>query len=449
MAPATERMLRENTFWGGGMMTSRQRPTTVVVFSMLVAIATTGCNSISRRETVSPYCFTNGLHGGPRSDLEPINLVRLRQDPPAVYMLGPGDTLGIYIEGVLGSRDEPPPVHFPERFQREMPPAIGYPIPIREDGSLPLPLVPPIMADGLTISQLETAIRRSYTEDNKILVPGRDRIIVTLMRPRNYKVLVIREDIEPKEMKSRKESTGEFALGSDRLGSATLVELRAYENDVLHALGESGGLPGVMAKNELTILRGSFDEAQDMAPLLDDIDSYVRVTDGSSKGPENVIRIPLRGRPGEPVQKLRQEDIILGNGDIVYIQSRDAEVFYTGGLLEGGQFPIPRDYDLDVLGAMAMAGGSIAAAAGGVGKNGIGAGVGSIFPPTRLLVLRIVDGRQNVIEVDLKQAMRDPAQRILIEPNDFIVLEYRPTEIVMNTILSVFQINMSLNSLWD
>jgi len=420
-----------------------------VLFCVLLTVATSGCTSISRRETVSPHCFTNGLYGGPRSEQEPINLVRLRQDPPAVYMLGPGDTLGIYVEGVLGSRDEPPPVHFPERFQRELPPAIGYPIPIREDGTMPLPLVPPIMANGLTITQLETAIRKSYTEDQKILVPGRDRIIVTLMRPRNYKVLVIREDVQPKNVESRKESPGEFALGSERLGSATLVELRAYENDVLHALGESGGLPGVMAKNELVILRGSFDEAQDLAPLLDDIDNYIQVSDDASKDPKNVIRIPLRGRPGEPVQKLRQEDIILGNGDIVYIQSRDAEVFYTGGLLEGGQFPIPRDYDLDVLGAMAMAGGSIAAAAGGVGKNGIGAGVGSIFPPTRLLVLRVVDGRQNVIEVDLKQAMRDPGQRILIEPNDFVVLEYRPTEVVMNTILSVFQVNMSLNSLWD
>ena len=431
------------------MMTRRQRPTTVAVFCTLVAIATTGCTSISRRETVSPYCFANGIQGGPRSELEPINLVRLRQDPPVVYMLGPGDTLGIYIEGVLGSRDEPPPVHFPERFQREMPPAIGYPIPIREDGSLPLPLVPAIMAEGLTLAQLETVIRKAYTEESKILVPGRDRIIVTLMRPRNYKVLVVREDIQPKDVESREESTGEFALGSDRLGSATLVELRAYENDVLHALGESGGLPGVMAKNELVILRGTFDEAQDLAPLLDDIDSYVQATDSSSKTPENVILIPLRATPGQPVQKLRQEDIILGNGDIVYIQSRDAEVFYTGGLLKGGQFPIPRDYDLDVLGAMAMSGGSIAAAAGGSGIDGIGTGVGSIFPPTRVLVLRMVNGRQNAIEVDLKEAMRDPNQRILIEPNDLIVLEYRPSEVLMNTILSTFRVNMSLDSLWN
>ena len=430
-------------------MTSSQRPTTVVLFCLLLTFATTGCMSISRRETTSPHCFPSGLYGGPRSDMEPINLVRLRQDPPPVYMLGPGDTLGIYVEGVLGSRDEAPPVHFPERFQRDMPPAIGFPIPIREDGTLPLPLVPPIMADGLTITQLESVIRKAYTEDQKILVPGRDRIIVTLMRPRNYKVLVVREDVQSRDVQVRKESEGEFALGSDRLGAATLVELRAYENDVLHALSQSGGLPGVMAKNELIILRGTFDEAQDLTPILDDIDSYVQVSDGAANGPSNVTRIPLRVGPGEPVQKLRQEDIILGNGDIVYIQSRDAEVFYTGGLLKGGQFPIPRDYDLDVLGGMAMAGGSIAAAAGGSGTDGIGSGVGSIFPPTRVLVLRVENGRQNVIEINLKKAMKDPGQRILVEPNDMIILEYYPAEIVMNTILSTFRVSMSLDSLWN
>jgi protein involved in polysaccharide export with SLBB domain len=376
--------------------------------------------------------------------MEPINLVRLRQDPPDIYMLAPGDTLGIYIEGVLGSRDEPPPVHFPEKNQRDIPPAIGYPIPIREDGTLPLPMVQAIMADGLTIAQLEAAIRRAYTVDREILKPGSDRIIVTLMKPRTYKVLVIREDVRG-EFSQRALSSGETVIGSDQSGAASLVELRAYENDVLHALSESGGLPGVNAKNELIVLRGTFDEAQDLAPLLDDIDSYVHVSDDRSKDPENVVRIPLRGSPGSPVQDLRQEDIILGNGDIVYIRSRDAEVFYTGGLLKGGQHPIPRDYDLDVLGAMAMASGSIAAAAGGANIDGFGSGVGSIFPPTRLLVMRVTDGRQQTIEIDLRRALADPGQRILIEPNDFIVLEYRAGEVVMNTFLSTFRVTLPLN----
>ena len=430
------------------MIRKGRNRTTIVAFCTLLAATAGGCSSISPRQTVSPYCFDRGIDGGPRSEQEPINLVRLRQDPPPVYMLGPGDTLGVYIEGVLGSRDEPPPVHFPEEKQRDIPPAIGYPIPIREDGVLPLPLVPPVMADGLTLAQLETAIRKAYTEDQKILVPGRDRIIVTLMKPRTYKVLVIREDIRG-AISQRTLSQGELVIGSEQAGAANLVELRAYENDVLHALSESGGLPGVNAKNELIVLRGSFDQAQDLAPILDDLDSYVEVSDQPSKETKNVVRIPLRGSPGSPVQQLRQEDIILNNGDIVYIRSRDAEVFYTGGLLKGGQHPIPRDYDLDVLGAMAMAGGSIAAAAGGANIDGFGSGVGSIFPPTRVLVIRTVDGRQQAIEIDLREALADSGQRILIQPNDFIVLEYRPNEVFMNMVLSTFRINFSLNSLWD
>ena len=177
------------------------------------------------------------MDGGPRSQQEPINLVRLRQDPPPVYMLGPGDTLGIYIEGVLGSRDEPPPVHFPEQKQRDIPPAIGYPIPIREDGTLPLPLVPAVMADGLTLTQLEAAIRKAYTEDQKILVPGRDRIIVTLMKPRTYKILVIRG--YPRAiMCSSHRRAGD---GSEQ-AAANLVELRAYEH-ARHARAKAAACP--------------------------------------------------------------------------------------------------------------------------------------------------------------------------------------------------------------
>ncbi len=47
--------------------------------------------------------------------------------------------------------------------------------------------------------------------------------------------------------------------------------------------------------------------------------------------------------------------MVLKEGDVVYIESREAESFYTGGLLPGGESRFPRDNDLDVLGAMAFA----------------------------------------------------------------------------------------------
>jgi len=101
--------------------------------------------------SVPVQCF-NGprYYDAPRSAQEPINFVCLRQDPPPVYQLGPRDVLGIYIEGVLGKEGEPPPVHFPE--EASIPPAIGFPIPVREDGTVSLPLVPPMSVEGLTLA---------------------------------------------------------------------------------------------------------------------------------------------------------------------------------------------------------------------------------------------------------------------------------------------------------
>eukprot|EP00913_Durusdinium_trenchii_P028315 g26543.t1 len=67
----------------------------------------------------------------------------------------------------------------------------------------------------------------------------------------------------------------------------------------------------------------------------------------------NVVRIPLRLIPGE-MPAITEEDITLYDGDVVLIESRESDVFFTGGLLGGGRFTLPRDQDLDVLQALAI-----------------------------------------------------------------------------------------------
>ena len=410
----------------------------VATIALLLATLA-GCHSIPARFLNEP-AFLDGL----RSNQEPINFIRLRQDPPPVYLLAPRDVLGIYIERVLGEPEIPPPVHFPENG--DLPPAVGFPIPVREDGAVSLPLVPPLRVEGLTLAQAERVIRDAYTVDRQLLPPGQDRVLVTLIKPRTYHVLVIREDSRLGSVNQAFYGKGELLLGSGNRGETYALELAAYENDVLHALAESGGLPGVDAKNELTILRGAFDDADDLnqyasSDFVDD--------NGSLMSPEvlgevltpnpNITKIPLRSGPYSPPVELAQDEIILDTGDIVFIESRDAEVFYTGGLLNGGQFPIPRDYDLDVLGGIAMAGGAISTAAGGFGTvaiGGGGGGVGAIFPPTRLLIVRTVDGRQRTIRVNVKKALRDPSQRLLVQPNDFLLLQYTEIELAMNIIFT-------------
>ena len=132
------------------------------------------------------------LQGESRAGFQTIPLSLLGQKPPEVYRLAPGDVLGIWIEGVLGERHQPIPAQGAERAGAT--PATGYPIPVRDDGTISLPLTRPIKVQGMSLTEAEEAIRKAYTVDKEILKPGEERIVVTLQHPRQYHVLVIRED---------------------------------------------------------------------------------------------------------------------------------------------------------------------------------------------------------------------------------------------------------------
>ena len=418
------------------------------LLGLALLLGFTGCQTY--RDAVPPECVRPNYFDAPRASKEPINFTRLRQEPPAAYLLGPRDILGVYIEGVLPPERPgeavPPPVHFPERESENLPPSIGYPIPIREDGTVSLPLIPPLNLTGLTLPQAEYAIRKAYTVDQRILRPDEARIIVTIMRPRTYQILMVREDTDVSGYVASRSGPG---LEPQRRAMTRQVSLPAYENDVLHALSESGGLPGNEAKSEVIILRGAGanPKAQEQAQRAME-DPLTRAQLFAST--PNITRIPLRIGPHVPPVQLSPEDIILHTGDIVFVQSRESEVFYTGGLLHGGQFPIPRDYDLDVLGAIALAGGSVTTSAGGnINASGYHSGVGSIFPPTRVIVVRTLKGKMEVVKISLKTAVTDPHQRILVQPNDLIMLEYTNFELVMNTMLNNLNLTFSVNQLFS
>ncbi len=409
---------------------------------VLLLLGTSGCSIY--RHTVPGYCVGDGIAES-RTDKEPINFLRLRQEPPEAYRLDERDVLGVYIEGVLGSKDEPPPVHFPEAGEN-LPPAIGYPVPVREDGTVSLPLVEEVDVRGLTLGQAEKKIRNAYIR-KRILKPDRERIIVTLMKPRTYHILVVREDETTNSNSFGNANPRNMALamafGQTRRGMSYPIFLRAYENDVLHALSETGGLPGNDAKNEVIILRGAFSSAEEREAFINGMQNPEYTEELLAR--PNVIKIPLRVGPNDPIVQLSEEDIILNPGDIVFVRSRESEVFYTGGLLPSGQWPIPRDYDVDILQAMAIAGGSVGGNAGSV-DNGLfrGGSIGSIFPATRAIVLRQLCGEQVPIEIDLKRAMLDPSERIRIQPGDFIMLEYRTGELIGNMLVGTLRIGAFL-----
>lgn len=362
-----------------------------------------------------------------REEEQTIPLACLGQQPPMNYQLAAGDVLGVYIEGVLGERTQPLPLQVAPlvqvRDQRRLPPAAGYPITVREDGTIALPMIDPISVVGLTLPEVEQVVRKVYIE-KQIIKAGAERILVTLLHPRTCQVVVFRQE-------SANISIGIAGeLGGGKRGTGHVVDLPAYENDVLHALAETGGLPGLDAFNEVRIQRNCFRDESGRAAVLRDL---VKLSPGAcllGGGTTTTIRIPLRLPPGQPLP-IHPEDVILHTGDVVFLEARDNDLFYTAGLLPAGEHVLPRDHDLDVLEAVAQVRGSMlngAFATNSLSGNLIAPGIGEPSPSLVVVLRRTPGGGQAPIRVDLNRALTDPRERLIVQPGDVVLLQEKPSE---------------------
>ena len=385
--------------------------------------------------------------GRPRADLRPVPLTLLRQPEPDVYRLDKGDVLAVIVDGVITEKVGGPggataltaPVKLPD--ERSNTAATGYPFPVNDDGTLSLPGLRSLPVRGKSVLEVEQLIRDEATGNRpgaKTLINPKERdnfrCTVQLLQKRRYQVLVVREDTQPFPVGNGAQQGG--ITGGTKKGAGYTVSLQAYENDVLRALNGGGGPPGLDAKNEVIILRGQYDPA-------DPNGTAAALTDPNRRksGPK-VTRIPLRIYPEQPLAVSFPDDIILRDGDIVVIEARDTEVYYTSGVMGAGQFALPRDYDLDVLQALAQVRAPLVN--GGFNTvafvaNATAGGVGAPSPSLCTVVRTLPDGRVYSIRVDVNRAFRDARERVLIQPGDFLVLQERPGEALARYFTQTFR----------
>ena len=212
----------------------------------------TGCSAFRHIKGIPVECVPDENLALSREHRKTISQALLTQATPKEHIIDAGDVLGIYIEGVLGNAGESPPVNFP--VSPEMPPTIGFPLQVRDDGTISMPLYGAPYVSGMTLRQLEEHLRDYYV-NKKILTKGREKIIVTLQKPRQVRVLVLRQETQNAGGLTDILQGGALNLGAVKRGSGKLVYLPAYQNDVLHALAETGGLPGLDAENAIYIIR--------------------------------------------------------------------------------------------------------------------------------------------------------------------------------------------------
>ncbi len=385
-----------------------------------------------------------------KEETEPIPLAWLRVKPPEVYRLDAGDILGVYIEGALGDRNQVPPIHFPQ--VADLPPSIGYPIPVSESGDVPLPLVKRVNVRGLTLEEAQEKISMAYTGGTpgakQFLKPEEARILVTLVRPRQTRILLVREDSPNQRVNVNDPDYRLFGsapyLSNRGQGSGSIIELPETEADVLSVLAQTGGLPGPTAANEVIIYRGFNGlDGYDLPPKWNE-DGFRTGQRRTSADEPRTIRIPLRVTPGtEP--PFSPDDVHLESGDIVFIPSRETDVYYTGGLMPAREVPLPRDYDLRVVEAILRVGGPVLN--GGQFLGGFGGqvafsrGLGNPNPSLLTILRKTPGGGQVPIRVNLNRALRDNRENLLIMPGDVLLLQETPAEAVARYVSEVLGLN--------
>lgn len=407
-------------------------------FAAVLLSSGTGCHLVSSARTAIPaHRLDPSLFDCPRENMVPISFASLGQERPAEHLIGPGDTLAVYVFGVFPANEEETPVQQRTQAtnQRYYPPrgtvvgpTAGLPVRVDDRGMLELPLIEPVSVAGKTTTEAVAVVRQAY-RNAKVLKEGAERINVGLIIPRVRRVVVLREDTPSTQVSLVAPTTNDEI----HRGSGEVIDLPIYENDVLHALAATGGLPGTDATRELYVIRREAAENNSFmnAKLLQKLTSGAA---GVEVNP-NIVRIPLAVQPCDTTI-LRPEDTILHDGDVVFVPRRN-EYFVTGGLLPGGRIPLPRDEDIDVIEAIAMASGSAGGPLGLSGAAIANGRPGFIREATRVLVLRkLPDGRQMKIRVDLDRAMDDPKERLRILPEDVVMVQQKPGGSFMNVTMN-------------
>lgn len=225
-----------------------------------------------------------------------IPLLLLRRKPILVYRVGPGDTLGIVVDGIFGDYKELPR---PVGEASDSAFAIGHPVPVREDGTIATPRVAPVKVEGMTIPQVCKALEDAYSV-NGMIPRERLDVTVTLYRKRTIRVLVIRQDDRRFEQRVGGPS-------KTYRGTGKQLELPLGENDLLIALAKTGGMPGMGFSREVFIKRAA------SKAMEGHLSAQVIRTD------KQFIRIPMESRDGTEWHNLTEEDIILHDQDVVFV----------------------------------------------------------------------------------------------------------------------------------
>jgi len=323
---------------------------TALAFVLLAISAITGCYAPLHSAGIPASTLPDQYRLPMRTGGPLLNYTALTAEQPQDYYLGPDDIIQVTIpELFAGANFQPLEVQ------------------VMQSGEVQLPLVGSVNVGYMNLLQAQQAITTAYA-DGYFNAP---RVSVSLVQKATVNVVVLGKVVSP-----------------------GVVSLPRYENDVAHAIATAGGF------------------AEDAAEVIE-------IHHKPSLNQPEIVTINLRG---SSPNDFTAADVVLSAGDVLVVPSRRNEVFYVVGELNpnntvrftagererelGGGFILPRDREIDVVTAVAMAG-----------------YIDPIESPTTVTVHRqVANGQPMLIHVDLIKARYCREENVNVAPGDIIYL---------------------------
>lgn len=344
---------------------SRQTPGTLGCLAILLTAAC-GCAGNHIYKAAS---LPTKLEAPPVANSQVLDLSRFAGPPTSSDRINPGDVLEVSIAAGLGADD-----------------VTTFPVRITDTGVALLPEIGQLALAGMDLGDAERAISAACLHRQLYREP---HVTVTMKRPRKNRVTVVGAVEKP--------GTYELANGSSYL---------------LQAIVAAGGLADD-AGTKVEIRRPTGAHALVSAPGAGQ--SGVRLASGAD-GTDNVDfrRIDLA-----EVVRRGGTDEYLPDSSAVMIERRQPHPIEVLGLVrKPGQYELPPNQELRVLGAIALTGGL------------------SNMLADKVYVLRTdpETGKTAVIQLSVKRAKHNREENIRLAPGDVVSVERTPTTLVMDTL---------------
>ncbi len=140
--------------------------------------------------------------------------------------------------------------------------------------------------------------------------------------------------------------------------------------------------------------------------------------------PPQTMRIDLAQLPEKNVPSYS-----LGDRDVVMVLPQEKQIIHVTGLVhQPNQFELPRNQDVTVLDAIAMAGGTSSPAA------------------DKVFVIRQLPSmtKPTVIQVSIANAKRDGNENLRLASGDLVSVERTMSTVMVDTVMTVFRVGFSV-----